>query len=42
MAKPSIFTFDSNHVDFADDLVAVGDKARIDRPPIGDIKVTVP
>jgi hypothetical protein len=42
VSQPGVFPFDTGHVSFADNLVAVGNKAGIDCPAIGDIKIALP
>ena len=42
MPQPCIFSFDSGHVGFANNLISIRDKARVDRPAIGNIKIALP
>ncbi len=42
MSQAGVFSFDSNHISFADNVIRIGNKQWIDAIAITDIEVTVP
>jgi hypothetical protein len=42
MSQASVFSFYPSHVRFADNLIALRNKARIDRPTVSDIEIALP
>ena len=42
MSEAGVFSFNSSHVRLADNLIALRNKARIDRPTISDIEIALP